>query len=1169
MSARLDSIARAGELAVQRLKDLDAMSDAAFGSTAASADGAAGALDSFERETAAAANAVGDLSNTGAAAERALEQERRAAGQAAEQLEAFGDTAEQAGERSEGFGSASAGAVQDLSRALAAAGIAKAIHEIYSAFAGAVGAAIEFESAITGVYKTVDGTTGQLSQISAEIKAMSTVMPSSATDIAAVAEAAGQLGIATDDVTGFAEVMINLGEATNLSADEAASSLAKFTNITGMAAKNYESLGSTVVALGNSFATTEADIVAMSTRMASAGTLAGLTEPEILALAAAMSSVGIEADAGGSAMSRLLTDIQVAVETGSGRLEEFASVAGMAGKEFAGVFGGSASEALFSFISGLNDVERNGATATVILENMGITEVRLSNAIKSLANDSEGLSGAIAVANSAWSANTALANEAGLRYGTLESRISMTENAADNLSAAIGDDLTPVVGAFVDAGRGALEWFAGIVEKYPAVSAGLAAVAVAVSIAAGAVTAFALVTSPMAVAAIGAITAAMTANPVFLIVTGVVALTAAAVAFAAILAGQKSEYDKWTASTKNQHDELQQLNAEYENAVEAYGATSEEALALRYEVDGLSAAFEASKKTVEQFVAECDKLVESHNQAVFGYAEAAEKLDYEAQGTLALVQKLEQLGSKTNATAAEQEQMKAIIERLNTVVPDLALNYSDVTESLDTTIASLQKMAQEQADQEKQAENYRAYVDLLKEQAALEEKLAEAEGNLTAERERRNMAYAGTIGQWANTVYPEDSPWVSWATDLDEYKDALNEVQAAYDENLALQERLEAEMGEYARQAEEAKAVSIAYGEAVSSALSGIQAEMDELAVAYDESYQAARDSIDGVIGLFDTMKTETELSVSDMTAALQSQTEYLAAYAENLRKAAEYGLDDGLIASLSDGSAESAGQLDAIIGKIEELGGATADAAGFVSSFNSQFAEVEKAKDEFAATVAEMETGFSAELDRMGQDLADAITEMDMETEAAAAAKDTMQAYIAEILASQTAAVTAAEAVANATAAALGRTPTAAGTATPASKEKKYAAGTESAERGLALVGEEGPELIGFSGGERVFTARETREIIDGSPVERSQAPVFYAPADDGGSGYLRAGARQQEASSQRKITLDITGSGEIDVSGADEETVWDIVAPRLKDAFMGIIRAEVFEEGDRSYAF
>ena len=305
--------------------------------------------------------------------------------------------------------------------------------------------AVEFESAYTGVKKTVEGTPKQLEEIRQGIINMSKEMPATANEIAGVAESAGQLGISTDNILEFSKVMINLGESTNLSSSEAASSLAKFANVTNMSADNYERLGSTIVALGNNFSTTEADIVSMATRLASTGDLVGLSQSQIMALATAMSSVGIEAEAGGTAMSTLLKRIQVAVETGSDKMQEYAKVANMSVSEFKELFEKDAVNALAAFIEGLNDTERNGKNAVVILDEMGLTDVRLSNTILSLANSNGLMRKSIETANKAWNENTALTNEASMRYGTTKSQLMMLKNQLIAIAIDLGNELIPVL----------------------------------------------------------------------------------------------------------------------------------------------------------------------------------------------------------------------------------------------------------------------------------------------------------------------------------------------------------------------------------------------------------------------------------------------------------------------------------------------------------------------------------------------------------------------------------------------------------------------------------------------------------------------------------------------------------------------------------------------------
>lgn len=319
-----------------------------------------------------------------------------------------------------------------------------------TAFAASAKSAIDFESAFAGVEKTVDGTYDQLENLKQGIRDLSKELPASTTEIAAVAEAAGQLGIATDDILDFTKVMIDLGEATNLSADEAASSLAKFANIMNTSADDYSRLGATIVDLGNNFATTEAEIVEMAMRIAGAGKTIGLTESEVLSLATALSSVGIEAEMGGSAISKAMIKMATAVETNNDQLKEFAKIAGMTTEEFKDCFEKNAIDALSKFIVGLGDTESAGKSTLLMLEELGFSEVRLRDTMLRTANASAVFNKAISTGNEAWDENTALVNEANKRYETLKSKLEITKNKLSDNAITIGNKLMPTIEKIVE-----------------------------------------------------------------------------------------------------------------------------------------------------------------------------------------------------------------------------------------------------------------------------------------------------------------------------------------------------------------------------------------------------------------------------------------------------------------------------------------------------------------------------------------------------------------------------------------------------------------------------------------------------------------------------------------------------------------------------------------------
>lgn len=320
----------------------------------------------------------------------------------------------------------------------------------------------DWESAWAGVTKTTSGTTAEMAALEQQLRGLTSILPSTHEEIAAVAEEAGALGVARQDLAKFTKTAIDLGNTTDLAANDAANGLARLGNVMGVLPTQVDRAGAALVALGNNGASTETEILEMALRIAGAGRTIGLTEAQVLGFASALSSVGIEAEAGGSAISRVMVDIAQAVETGSDKLDTFASVAGMSTQQFSQAFRRDAAGAIAAFINGLGRIQKSGQGTFDTLDELSLSEVRVRDTLLRSAAAGDLLTKSIQQGTDAWDENLALVNEANKRYETSESRIRLARNQLNDAAIDIGGTVLPAIAGAAERVGFLAEAFAGL-----------------------------------------------------------------------------------------------------------------------------------------------------------------------------------------------------------------------------------------------------------------------------------------------------------------------------------------------------------------------------------------------------------------------------------------------------------------------------------------------------------------------------------------------------------------------------------------------------------------------------------------------------------------------------------------------------------------------------------
>ena len=1038
-----------------------------------------------------------------------LEEARSSATGTATSIDEFGKATKKTTESTEKMADTTKDAVDAMSALLVAAGVSKAIEEVAEALWAAVEASTEFESAITGVFKTVDATKEQRAEIIAGITEMSLRIPTATSELAELAQTAGQLGIRTENILSFTETMANMGVATDLSGKEAAEAMARLANVMQTSQTDFDRMGSTIVALGNNFATTEPKIVEMAARLAGAGKTAGMTEADVFGIATALSSLGIEAQMGGSALSRVISSMQAVSETSerntdalnstgmslrelellanhSGedfkelaismgittgelknmmkqqrQLEDFAKVSGVSVKEFSRAFKEDAAGALSSFVMGLAELDEEGQSAVVTLDEMGIRELRMRDALLRTTNASDLFTRSIGMANEAWGENTALLKEANTFYGTTESQMKVFQNSVNALKVSVGDQFQPALRSVLETGQDVMEGLADFVEANPWAVGAVTALTVAVAILAGGLTVYTVGTKIAAVAQI-ALNTAMAANPAGMVALAIGAAVAAITTFIIVTGNATSAVDDMTTAASAMQGEMERLEGVTRDNVASTEAAA--ALAERY------------------------------------------------------IRRLEILEKQGLKTKESQDEYKAVVEMLNALIPELNATINEQTglvdggtEALKKNTAAWKDNAIEQAFMDRRTGIIKANADAVLELEMNQRALATA----TAEGKILEEDYAATLIEMADalgitkeefddlTESGKDShvQMLASSEQMDEIRPKYAELRDAVEANRIEQENLTAAiergteavavadteisalentMDKYRDSTAQAAEAQDIHSEALEKCTETIKEQKNQaeaLIDEYNKAYGAAHENINKTMGLFNDMTINAKGNVAQLTDALRSQQAFMNDYAANMQEAARKGVDEGLVKSLSDGSKESAEYLAAISKASEKE----------ITALNEEFARTQEGKDEFARIMAEAKTEFSERWDEMNARTEDAIKELDKQAEAHKNGAATALAY-ADGLRSELSAI---QSVANEIASAVEK----------AMESKRSLRETENSHAGgLPYVPFDG-YIAELHKGERVLTAQEAKAYLASAKEANARSMAEPAPSTNSGS--------------------------------------------------------------------
>lgn len=1060
----------------------------------------------------------------------------------AKQMDAAADKMEELREDTEQYGTKGVDAFEAVGSALVAAGIAEGLKEIAAAYKECNELSMEFHSTMSTVEALSGATEEEMAALTAQAKELGATTAFTATQAGEAMSYMGMAGWSAEQMLAGMPGVLSLAAASGEDLGRVSDIVTDSMTAFGLTAKDTSRYADILAATATN-ANTNVSMMGETFKVVAplAGSL-GYDVEDVAIATGILANSGVKASEAGTSLRGILTRLAKPTK--------------------------ESSDAMDALGISLTDDSGRMYTFMEIMEQMrdsfsGLTEEEKAFYAAELAGQ-RGMTGLLTIVNAAEGDFATLSDKitncsgaaekmAQVKLDNLQGQMTLLNSATDALKTTIGEAYD---NEFQGLAKFATEMVTNInafLTKHPVLLKSL----IAITAEAGAFLAVyaayqtykkvSIALEPVLIAlkkkeaeATALANAQLLLNPYVAVAAAVAVLTVGIIALVEAQDKEAAELRGLTSESREQYSKLQELNAEYENAKEAYGENSEEAALLQWQVERLSAEYEAGKQSVEEYREETQQLVDDLGGTIAAYQNSITEIDRQEISSLALIHRLEELAGQVNRTAAEEDEMNAIIAKLNEQFPELNLSLEKLSSNQPNFIETVENMVKAEAAAQRNQAAIETMVDAYGKIDVAEKELTDANADLDAATERAQRAQDVYMGMYGSVeglgailaiLTPEYKEWKAALEEESAAQERVDGLTASLTEAQAAYQGSRSELEAYYEAQQAAEDAEYAMTEAITTT----KTKVEDLTLAYTEAYEEALKSVQGQYELWDKADEVVAVSTSDINAALESQAKYWSDYHANLDKLqAQTGNVEGLsevIASFADGSNESVAAIAGMATASEE------DLRTMVANYQ----KVQEEQGHVSESLADLTTEYTNKMDELQRNLEEDIANMDMSKESAAAGKATIDAFASEAENSYTRVYNAYAAIRRAAVSALNGGGVTVNLPTGGSA---YAEGTDNATQGIHLVGEDGPELVYFKGGETVIPADETAAMMNQArPI--SATPIV-SPSDGGNVSV--------------NLTINVEGGG------SSAEQIHE-AGEALKDQFVELLEDYMADRARRVY--